>query len=261
MSLGELLASARRGHDGALDVTVPETWLQGRTAYGGLSAALALEAARCLLPQVAPLRSAQIAFVGPVTGAVTAKPRILRQGRNALWIGVQITSAERVVLAATFVFMQPLDSAAVIASPRPPADLVDPAEAAVADSDQRPAFLRHHFETRYALPKAPSPQPDICLWVRLLDRGGLHPETELLLIGDALPPAVLPVMPVRGPVSSMTWQINLFAGAAAAEGEGWWLLRSSADEAARGTSSQHMMIWDAQGRPGASGTQTVAVFA
>ena len=40
---GGLLAEAESLDDG-LALTVPETWHQGRTAYGGLSASLCLEA-------------------------------------------------------------------------------------------------------------------------------------------------------------------------------------------------------------------------
>ena len=39
-----LLESIKR-EDEAFSVTLPDSWLQGRTAYGGLSAALCVEAA------------------------------------------------------------------------------------------------------------------------------------------------------------------------------------------------------------------------
>ena len=70
MSLPEILRTATRNADG-LRATVPPTWLQGRTSYGGLSAALALETARDLVPDAPPLRSAQISFVGPLSGEVS----------------------------------------------------------------------------------------------------------------------------------------------------------------------------------------------
>ena len=43
MSLVDILAAAETGEN-TLTARVPDTWMQGRTAYGGLSAALALEA-------------------------------------------------------------------------------------------------------------------------------------------------------------------------------------------------------------------------
>ena len=61
----ELLGSLNRGAEGRIDATIPETWMQGRTTYGGLTAALCLEGAIALVEDL-PVRSAQVAFVGPV---------------------------------------------------------------------------------------------------------------------------------------------------------------------------------------------------
>lgn len=262
MSFARIMVGARPLDDtSGFAAAIPEEWQQGRTAYGGLSAALALEAAKRLGDDLPPLRSAQIAFVGPVSGEVRVLPRLLRRGRNATWISVEIVGEGGVGLTATFVFMQALPSTAQVQAPAPPAELIRPEDAAIADSELRPAFLRYNFETRYALPKAESKKADVCLWVRLLDRSGLTPDTEILLVGDGLPPAVVPVMEQRGPVSSMTWQINLLGSQEPSAHDGWWLLRSTADQAVAGNSSQAMMLWAQDGTAKAAGTQSVAVFA
>ena len=52
--------------DGAASgVVLPDDWLQGRTAYGGLSAALSLAAARAADPGLPPLRTAQVCRQAP----------------------------------------------------------------------------------------------------------------------------------------------------------------------------------------------------
>jgi acyl-CoA thioesterase len=66
--------------------TVPANWLQGRTAYGGFSAALALHAAKAAVPDLPPLRSALIAFIGPLSGTVEVSATLLRRGRNAAFV-------------------------------------------------------------------------------------------------------------------------------------------------------------------------------
>ncbi|HZH07955.1 MAG TPA: thioesterase family protein [Lautropia sp.] len=262
MSFAGILAAAQPLDDTTgFAATIPEEWQQGRTAYGGVSAALALEGAKRLCDDLPPLRSAQIAFVGPVSGRVRVLPRLLRRGRNATWISVEIVGEGGVGLVATFVFMHALPSTATVQAPAPPAELIPLQDAAVADSELRPAFLRYNFETRHALPKADGKAADVCLWVRLLDRAGLAPDTEILLVGDGLPPAVLPVMEQRGPVSSMTWQVNLLGCDQISMANDWWLLRSTADQAAAGNSSQAMMLWGQDGTAKAAGTQSVAVFA
>ncbi|MGD9799873.1 MAG: acyl-CoA thioesterase domain-containing protein, partial [Parvularculaceae bacterium] len=47
---------------------VADNWLQGRTVYGGMTAALCLEAAQRAVPGLPPLRSAQVSFIGPAEG-------------------------------------------------------------------------------------------------------------------------------------------------------------------------------------------------
>ena len=82
MSLPDTLSNIRR-IDGGFATAIPEDWMQGRTSYGGFSAALALEAARGLAPDLPPLRSAQVSFVGPLSGEVEVRARMLRRGKNA----------------------------------------------------------------------------------------------------------------------------------------------------------------------------------
>ena len=61
-------------------VQIPPSWHQGRTAYGGLSAALAYQAAKLAEADLPPLQSAQIAFAGPLAGEVTITASTLRRG-------------------------------------------------------------------------------------------------------------------------------------------------------------------------------------
>ena len=68
----QLIAAMRtRGDEYTIDL--PADWLQGRTAYGGLSASLCLEAALRAHIDLPPLRSAQFCFIGPATGIPIAR--------------------------------------------------------------------------------------------------------------------------------------------------------------------------------------------
>lgn len=260
MSLAALLAGAGSLADG-LALTVPESWHQGRTAYGGFSAAVMLEAAmRVGGSGLPPLRSAAASFIGPVHGGVEARARVLRRGKNATWANAEITRGGEVVASASFVFMGPVDSAIHLNDAAPPADLIPaPQGKPFAVHALMPVFLRENFEVRFALPKAEGKLPDLCWWVRLKERGGLDPMVEMLLVGDALPPGVLPLLSGKTPVSSMTWQANLLTAAPRTD-DGWWLLRSTASYAENGCSSQAMGIWNAAGEPVIAGMQSVAVF-
>ena len=65
MSIAALLAPIAASSGGT--VTLPaEGWMQGRTLYGGAGALVAYTAATRAFPDLPPLRSAQVGFVGPV---------------------------------------------------------------------------------------------------------------------------------------------------------------------------------------------------
>ena len=60
-----------------------ENWSQGRSAFGGLSAAFAVTAMRKKLAQPQTIRSLMTSFIAPVTpGEVKVEANILRQGKN-----------------------------------------------------------------------------------------------------------------------------------------------------------------------------------
>src|SRR4029079_8577177 len=89
-SFSATLAGLRR--EGESFVVAPGVeWLQGRTIYGGLSAALAIEAAQRLSPDLPPLRGAQIAYVGPSSGSLSIRPQMLRAGRSASFVSVAVS--------------------------------------------------------------------------------------------------------------------------------------------------------------------------
>jgi acyl-CoA thioesterase len=90
--------------------SIPDSWLQGRTSYGGLSAALALHAAQQSDTDLPPLRSALVAFIGPLSGDVMIRASRLRRGRNAAFIQADVESEAGLGLRATFVFMSAVDS-------------------------------------------------------------------------------------------------------------------------------------------------------
>lgn len=256
MNLYEILSGATP-IDGGFRATVTDNWYQGRTAFGGLSAALALQAAQNLVPGLPPLRSSQVSFIGPVAGEVEVRARLLRQGRNATWIGGEICSAGAVVLTTTFVFMGAVDSDIHYTGIERPEGLTPPDLAKRARGG--PGFI-HNFDWRYPCGPNEEGPPQVFRWVRMNDRDGLDPMVELQCVADVLPPGVMRLMTRPGPISSMTWICNLLTPEPRTE-DGWWLLRSIGNYAEKGCSSQEMTVWNAAGEPVMTGMQSVAVFA
>jgi len=257
VSLVDILSAAETGEN-SLAARIPDNWMQGRTAYGGLSAALALEAALRSQDDLPPLRSAQIAFVGPLAGEVEVKTELLRRGRTAAFIEANVYGDGKLGLKALFVFMTALESSIDYADAARP-EAPDYGDAAPAPTHPDPKFFTNNMEFRHALPIEERHTPDFMRWVRLKERDGLHPMVEMMAIGDAMPPAAMALFKQPGPISSMTWQVNMLT-AQPVTTDGWWLTRSTADLAREGSSSQVMQVWNADRTPVITGMQSVAIF-
>jgi acyl-CoA thioesterase len=251
--------AAAEAIDGGFAFDITDDWLQGRTAYGGLTSALALAAAQRLDPDLPPLRSGQFAMIAPLAGRVEERAWIVRKGRNATWVAAELSNEKGVGFTASFVFMRQIESAADIAGYPMPEGVNPVADAKPVPMDHAPAFLRENFDARFALPKSALGEADLCWWVRLKQREGLDPALEAVLIGDALPTAVLPLLDFRVPISSMHWHVNMLEPAPTTA-DGWWLLRSTSEFARDGGASEHILQWNAAGRPVLAGMQSVAVF-
>jgi acyl-CoA thioesterase len=263
MGFADLLASAEPLENG-FRLSIPETWHQGRTAYGGLTAALALHAARQIGGELPPLRSAQVSFVGPVYGEVEVQARVLRRGRNAVWISAEVLRANEqggeVGITATFVFMAPVANQLLLKYGAEVPDLIPVDSAQDREAPPGPAHLLQHMEVRFALPRSSEPKPEICWWIRAKDRTGLDPVMQLLLCADAPPPGVFAVLPRPvPPISSMTWLLNLLTPVTECR-DGWWLQRVIGDSSELGCSSDRTEIWNADGECVALGMQAVAIF-
>ena len=237
---------------------IPDSWLQGRTSYGGLSAALALHAAQQSDEDLPPLRSALVAFIGPLSGEIAIRASRLRRGRNAAFVQADVESEAGLGLRATFVFMGAVESrvdhrvGSAPDFPRPgPGDTTFKGNSAVS-------FARN-FELLDRRDATVGPA-EWLRWARLNEREGVDPMVELIAVADCLPPAALKLVGGPAPCSSMTWQLNILDPQPRTT-DGWWLLRTDSDYARAGSSSQQMMIWNADGAPVAEQMQSVAIFA
>jgi acyl-CoA thioesterase len=253
--IADIIAAAEPA-EGGFRATVPADWMQGRTAYGGLSAALALEAAMRAEADLPPLRSAQIAFIGPLAGEVTVTAARLRRGRNAAFLQADVASDAGIGMRATFVFMTALQSqAARDAAARAPVPPPAPEARLYTGPDE---FFTGNFN--FFDHKDGTGPAEWLRWCRLRDRAGIHPMVELMAIGDALPPGAFKLVEQRNtPLSSLNWTIN-FLTAEPVTDDGWWLLTANADVAHHGFSSQRMTMWNAAGEPIAEAMQAVAMF-
>lgn len=256
MNLAQTLASLVPADTGWA-VTIPSGWMQGRTAYGGLSSALAHHAARLAVPDAPPLRSAQVAFVGPLAGEVTISCDLLRRGRNTAFVETKIRSSDGIGFIGTFIFMSKRDSKIEFEGVHRPDVAAPPAEGSARSGP--PEFFTCQMEYPEKRLELGMNTPRLANWHRFAERDGLDAMTELLCIGDGLPPSAMGLMDIAGPISSMNWQVNMLTDAPATE-NGWWLLESVTHHAHHGASSQYMTVWNSRLEPVMAAMQSVALF-
>lgn len=241
----------------------PDDWLQGRTLYGGMSAALALKACERAVPDLPPLRAAQIAYVGPASQDVRLVPTVLRRGKSVTTVACDLMSDGALALRALFVFGAARASAYAAEPPAPPA-CAGPEEVPPLWGLGRPGFSRN-IEQRLAGGRpllSGADEGHVLAWVR--HSRPVNPGSPALVaLGDALPPASFTRFTAPAMISTVTWNFELFESqspGARADGTGWYLLQAIDDGVGQGYSSQAMAMWDEAGHPVLLARQSVAIF-
>ncbi|WDI30049.1 thioesterase family protein [Hyphococcus flavus] len=251
-------------NDGVFSLTIPSGWMQGRTTYGGLSAALCLETALRAFPDLPPLRSALVSFIGPAGGAVEGRANLLRRGKSVAFVESELTSGAGVATRCNFAFGARRESEFDRTfTPRPSLPGPDACEPFFPEipAQNRPPSFTDHFGVRLAKgarPVSGASEHEFHLWVRHQDP---HAQgiVALLALADMPPPAVFPMFKSFAPISSMTWMVNILSDKPDSK-DGWWLLQSRGENASEGYSSQDMLVWNSDGELVIAGRQSVAIF-
>ncbi|MCI4645786.1 MAG: thioesterase family protein [Hyphomonadaceae bacterium] len=262
-SFTDLLAGLSRTADGALQTVIPPGWMQGRTTYGGLTAALCHEAAVSIAEGM-PLRAVQVVFVGPSGGEVKMTPSLMRRGKNTAFVSVDLTGPQGLAARALFTFGKHRESDYQISDMPMPNGLPGPERTSPMFSGERsgPHFTQH-FDMLLAEGQPPMSQATksiIGLWLRHRDRTGPVSPTSILALADAPPPAIMSMFTAPAPISSMTWMAEFLTEDLSTQ-DGWYFARHIAQTASDGYSSQSMSLWSRDGRPILVERQTIAIFA
>jgi acyl-CoA thioesterase len=240
-------------------IDAPPSWSQGRTLYGGMTAALGWAAAQQAIEELPPLRSVQAAFIGPAAGRLTLEPQVLRRGKSATTVGVDVRGEAGLAARLTFFCGAARPSKVAHERAQAPAAMPPDDLQAVLTPGQGPTFTAN-YDIRHVSGGLPfsGGEPEFVMWARMRDAEGADPLVSLIALADVLPPASMPVFPEFGVISSLSWSFDLDrlpedAGA-------WYLCRAVAESTADGYSRQAMDVWDASGRRLLAGRQTVAIF-
>lgn len=98
---------------------VPENWQQGRSLFGGMTAAAAVALAENHTDR--QLRTMQTQLVGPVLpGLLQGQCKIIREGKTTTFIDIQLFQKNNLVGTFTFVFIAPRKNSIKVEGPKPP---------------------------------------------------------------------------------------------------------------------------------------------
>ncbi|GAB2566616.1 thioesterase family protein [Dyella jejuensis] len=260
MRFSEALASVRRDGEAWIGL-INEDWLQGRSAFGGLQAALALQAMRGLVPADMPLRSLQVAFVAPVpAGTVRMVAKVLRQGKSVTQLEARLLDGEATVCLVVGVFGTARESSLRILPSQPAVQAAAKPHVLRYAPGLLPQFTQH-FEARWLqgdIPFTGSKNTSQVVEVALKDDGTAS-EAQVVAFADFIPPVALSMLDQPAPGSSLTWMLELFGdsrGLSLAN----WRIDAQLQAAQDGYTSQQVMLWGPHGEPIALSRQSMVVF-
>lgn len=209
------LLSGVRPEGSGYQALIPEDWQQGRTTFGGLTAALCVAATSHAVPDLPPLRSAQFTFVGPAGSVVQISPRLLRRGKSSVFAAVELSAEGALATQAVLSFAAGRETLYSYRS-RPMPSVPPPGTTERFYRSGKPKYTQH-FEAFVAGGQklvSRATMPEIILWVRHRDASAMTTVAGLIALGDTLPVAAYTMLSAPVPASSITWSVEVLDPAA-----------------------------------------------
>lgn len=252
--------------DDLSQVTFPSSWCQGRTGFGGMSAALVYLAMKKQVSNDREIRTLSISFIGPLLADVpfSIDVEMLREGKNSTMLVAKAIQDGKVCLAVQACFAKARESGILVANllenrlPEPNAERVAP-----YNEKRMPAFLQH-FDLDVVegqLPFTDSPYSSLAGWMRLSGAPTSITEAHIISLIDAWPPATLQMAKGLVMASTMTWNIDFIQPRKPIENTKWIGYRCETRHSANGYGNTDATIWSESGELIAVSRQCVTVFA
>lgn len=258
--LSQLLSTLETG-PGSARLQVGEDWLQGRTVFGGLQAAIGLAAMRTQVPGT-PLRTLQGTFLSPVPGGtVTARAQVLRTGKSATHVEARLVDGDSTLALLVGVFGASRESRVVVRPTQPVVDGGGASPALPFIPGVTPAFTQH-FVARWRRGLPPftgDTGTEHVIDLELRDPAPIG-EAAVLALADFIPPVALSHLKGPAPGSTLTWMLEFLGADLGALGGAGWRVDAQLQAAGEGYTSQSVMLWGPGGVPVALSRQSMVVF-
>lgn len=263
-SFSTLMSSVQStGLENEYRASIDESWLQGRTAFGGLSAALIVKAMLDFVPTDRRLRSLAVMFVGPVpAGDHRIVLRELRVGGSVTHIQGEIQCNGEVGATVSAAFGKDRQSAITVAAPDSPTV----AEPELCDvfpfiEGLTPTFTQH-FDMRMctgSMPFSGANSADFSMWLRFKESAPID-LAALIAIADVPPMPGLNMIKPPGLGSSLSWYLEFPQALPNASMSDWWFYDYRTQAAGGGYFHNYATVWGAGGQALMFSRQVATVF-
>lgn len=252
-------------------LTISDKWAQGRTVYGGLTAALIYQRMQQIVvadkpTESRPIRYYNLSFIGPilVKQPMTIEVELIRAGRSASQLIAYVKQNDKTCVIAQACFGISRESKINITD-KNKHDMKPPKKASFIPQIPKvvPRFLRH-FELSIQsgrLPFMRGKDDHLHGWMRFKKAPQTFNDSHLIALIDAWPSTVLQQLKLPAPASTMNWNLEFTQTATSTEPNQWLAYQASTEHASDGYVYSDAHIWNEAGELLALSRQTVGVFA
>jgi acyl-CoA thioesterase II len=246
-------------------VSIPSEWSQGRTVYGGLSAALLYTAIKHKVPKDRVLRSYNTNFIGPliIDEPIRFETETLRQGKNVTQISGKIIQKGAVCVQSQACFGVNRQSKVTVAN-EDTHSMALPKKAKFLPRIPKvtPKFLTNIDLAIVdgGLPFTGRKKSYIDGWMRFKQPPPHITDAHIIALVDAWPPTVLQMLKWPAPASTMSWNIEFIHPHNPIKASDWLAYQAKTRQAAGGYAHTEANIWDQNGDLIAVSRQAVTIF-
>ncbi|AWL12078.1 Acyl-CoA hydrolase [Saliniradius amylolyticus] len=263
MHIDELLAQVNDDQD--LSVTVPKSWAQGRTVFGGLSAGLLYQAMKQRVAKDRVLRSLTTNFVGPLLTEqpFTIEVEVLREGKNASQATARAIQDGKVSVVSQACFGVARDSKVKVEN-QTTHQMEKPRKANFLPQIPKvtPKFFQHMQLAieEGGIPFTGKKNANYRGWMRFKKPPREVTDAHLIALADAWPPAILQKLRWPAPASTMSWNLDFIHPHSPVDPKEWFAYQVETRQAGDGYAHSEANIWDDKGELVALSRQIIAVF-
>ena len=252
MHIDTLLSSVKQQaatKDDGITLSVTDSWAQGRTLYGGISAALVYQAMREVVAPEKVMRSLNTNFVGPIesNSDFSIAVEVLREGKNVTQVVARLIQNNNVVVMSQASFGIARDSTIDVCNQlQHQMNYPQSSDFNSMIPELMPKFLEHFdlIKTQGALPFTNNKGNDIHGWMRFKNHPSNFSDAHLIALIDIWPPTVLQMLNSPAMASTMSWNLEFIHPHQNIAGSDWFAYQAKTRQAADGYAHTEANIWD-----------------